>query len=85
MVWCSGGVEQQTATQQRSGTLAVGEEAEVADADQPLRQDVDQEASEKLIRRDGHHLLLAGLSVVLPSEGDLIVLEADEAMVTRWV
>jgi hypothetical protein len=42
---------------------------------------VDQETSEELIRRDGHHLLLAGLSVVLPAEGDLIVLEADEAMV----
>jgi hypothetical protein len=53
----------------------------VADADQAFRQDVDQEASEELIRRDRHDLLLAASCVVLPSVGDLIVLEADEAMV----
>ena len=48
-VWWSGGVEQHAATQQRSGPLAVGEEAEVADADQAFRQDVDEEASQELV------------------------------------
>jgi len=69
------------ATQQRSGPLAVGEEPEVADADQAFRQNVDEEAPQELVRRDGHDLLLAAGCVVLPTEGDLIVLEADEAMV----
>ncbi len=53
----------------------------MADADEAFGQNMDQEAPQELVRRDRHHLLLAGLGVVLPSEGDLIVLEADEAMV----
>jgi len=42
---------------------------------------MDEEAPQEIVRRDCHDLLLAGLSVVLPAEGDAIVLEADEAMV----
>ena len=81
-LWRRGGdVEQQAAAQQRSGPLAVGEEAEVADADQAFRQNVDEEAPQELVGRDHHDLLLADGCVVLPAEGDLIVLEADEAMV----
>ena len=74
-------MEQQAAAQQRSGSLAVGEEAEVADTDQAFGQNVDEEPSEELVGREGHDHLLAVSCIFLPAEGDLIVLEADEAMV----
>ena len=51
------------------------------DADQALGQDVDEEASQELIRRDRHHLVLAAGCIVLPSERDAVILEADQAMV----
>ncbi len=47
--WWSGGVEQHAATQPRSGPLAVGEEAEVTDADQAFGQNVDEEAPQELV------------------------------------
>ena len=48
--WRRSDVEQQAATQQRSGSLAVGEEAEVPDANQTLRRNVDEESSQELVR-----------------------------------
>ena len=45
----SSGVEQHAATPQRSGPLAVGEEPEVADADQAFRQNVNEKAPQELI------------------------------------
>lgn len=53
----------------------------MADANQSLRQHVDQEPSQELIGRNGHHLLRAAVGVVLPAEGDAIFLKGDEAMV----
>jgi len=88
LLWRCGGVEQEAAAQQRCGPLPVGEEAEVADADQAFRQNVDEEASQELIHRDRHDLLLAAGCIVLPAEGDTVILEADQAMVgdgERWV
>jgi hypothetical protein len=75
------GVEECTTSQQGWGPSAVGEEAGVADANQSLRQHVDQEPSQELIGRNGHHLLLAAVGVVLPAEGDAILLAGNEAMV----
>src|SRR5437899_5483825 len=66
---------------ERSTAPAVGEEAEVANANQPLGQNVDEEASQELIRGNGHDLLLAAVSIVSPAEGDAIVLEGHETMV----
>ena len=40
------------------GAPSVGEEAEVADADEALGEQVKKEATEKLIARDSHHFLL---------------------------
>jgi hypothetical protein len=74
-------VEEYTASQQGCSSSAVGQEAGVADANQPLRQHVDQEPPQELIGRNGHHLLLAAVGVVLPAEGDAIFLAGDEAMV----
>ena len=45
------GVEKLKAKRQESGTPAVGEEAEVADANEALGEQVQQEAAEELIER----------------------------------
>jgi hypothetical protein len=42
---------------------------------------VDEEASQELVRRDNHDLLLATASVVLPQEGHALFLERYETMV----
>jgi hypothetical protein len=73
--------EQLAATLQRSTPLAVGEESEMADANQASRQNVKQEAAQELMSGNSHDLLLAAVGIVAPSEGDAIVLEGHEAMV----
>jgi hypothetical protein len=54
----------------RKGGLpsSVGEEAEVADADKALRQDMKKESAQELICGNGHNLLLAAVGIVLPAE-----------------
>jgi hypothetical protein len=47
---------------------AVGEQSEVADADQALGQNVDQEAAQELICGDRHDLLLAATRIVFPAK-----------------
>ena len=47
--WWRSRLEQEAAAQQRCGSLPVGEEAEVPDADQALGQNVDEEASQELV------------------------------------
>jgi hypothetical protein len=61
--------------------LPVGEESEVADANQSLGQNVDQESAQKLLCGNGHDLLLAAVRVVFPAKRDSIVVEGDESMV----
>jgi hypothetical protein len=65
------GVKEYAAAQDRCRTSAVGEDAEVADANESLGQDVEEESAQELIGGDGHHLLLAAVSVVLPAKRDL--------------
>jgi hypothetical protein len=66
---------------ERSTSFTVGEESEVSDANQPLGQNVNEEASQELIRGNGHDLLLAAVSIIPPAERDAIVFEGHEAMV----
>ena len=53
----------------------------MADADQPFRENVDQESSQKLICGNLHNLLLAALCVVFPAKRDSIILESNQSMV----
>jgi hypothetical protein len=53
----------------------------VADADQPFRENVDQESSQKLICGNRHDLLLTAPCVVFPPKRDLIILESNEPVV----
>ena len=61
------GVECGEAPWQQGGAPSVGEEAEVADADKALGEQVKYEATEKLIARDGHHFLLIVVGRVTPA------------------
>ena len=69
--------------QRSSATLrpAVGEESEVADANESARQNMKQEAAQELMSGNGHDLLLAAVGIVSPAEGDAIVFKGHESMV----
>jgi len=53
----------------------------VADADQPFRENVDRESSQKLIGGDRHDFLLATVRIVFPAKRDSIILERHQSMV----
>ena len=64
-----------------------GEQPIVADAVEAVGQDVKKKAPDELARRQGHGLdeglagSLASGAIVLPAEGDAVVVEADEPVV----
>lgn len=66
---------------QQGGAASVGEEAEVADADESLGEQMKQEATQKLFPRDGHHFLPVVIGRVTPAEGDLGVGQSEQAMI----
>jgi len=74
-------VESGEAAWQQGGASSVGEEAEVADADEALREQVKQETPQELVARDGHQFLLIVIGGVAPAEGDLFIGQCDQAMV----
>jgi len=73
--------KQSTAAYEHTAAPAVCEKAEVADADQALGQNVDQEAAQELICGDRHDPLLAAVRIVFPEERDPIILERNQSMV----
>jgi hypothetical protein len=75
-------VREQSLTEgQDSGTAAIGQEPERADADKAARQDVEQETAQKLLRTERHHSLLITVGIILPAKSNLIMLESHEAVV----
>ncbi len=84
--WCWD-AEQPTGAGQVLGAPAVGEQSVVADAVEALGQDVDEEASDELLRGQRHDLLPVASPigiwgpVVLPLEGHAAVVEGDETAV----
>ena len=77
------GREQFASTRDILGTLAAGEQAVVADAMEARGQYVHQEPADELAGRKRHHLVSRGTfdPVVLPSEGDALVIGCDQAAV----
>jgi hypothetical protein len=73
--------QQAPALGEPGGAAAVGEKAEVPDAVEAGRQDVEQEAAHELAGVEGHDLLAALVAVVLPAEADRAVGHADEPAV----
>jgi hypothetical protein len=69
------------AQRQKLSSAAVGEEAEVADADEALGEQVQQEATQELVERYGHQFLLVVMGRIAPAKGDLVIGQGDESMV----
>ena len=63
------------------GAAGVRQEAEVADAAEPFRQDVEQEATDELVGVERHHLGLVVGAIILPAEADATVLAGEEPAV----
>ena len=59
----------------KHGRMAVREEADIADAVEPIRHGVEQESPNEFIDSKRHHLGLAVVAIVLPDEVDLAVAE----------
>ena len=66
------------ATTQRS---PVGEEGEVADADEAAWQEVEQETAQELFNSQGHELLLVAVGGIAPAEGDVALRDRDQPAV----
>ena len=60
--------------------VAVGEATEGADADNAARQDVEEEAAQTVERIARESLLFPALTVILPSEADLSMVDVQQAM-----
>ena len=63
---------------QECGAVAVGEEAEVADAHEARRQQVEQKAAQKLFDIQGHEPFLVAVGGVAPTEGNVVLGESDQ-------
>ena len=74
-------MEQVEAERQERGAVPVGEEAEVADAHEAAREQVEEETAQELIDGQGHEPLLVGVSGISPAEGDVAVGEGNESVV----
>lgn len=61
--------------------LAVGEKAVIADADETLREDMKEKAADELHRLEEQGALLVRVGVVLPTKGDLAVLNQEQSPV----
>ena len=70
--------EQSTAQGKECSAVAVGEETEVADADEARRQQMEQKAAQELIDREGHESLLVAVRGIPPAESDLVLGESDQ-------
>lgn len=63
------------------GADAVGQEAEVAHAGKPRREDVHGEPAQELDCRQDHVLVPIAIGVVAPGEGDVLAVEGDDAAI----
>jgi hypothetical protein len=61
--------------------LVIGHQAEVADADESLRQDVKQESSDELVSSESRRSHLVAAGVIPPTESNAFAIEGDESVV----
>jgi len=74
-------VKQSTAEIESLAAVMVREQAVVADTLEPGKEIVEQETAEELIGGKGHQLGTLFMAVVLPAEGDQVVLLGDEPLI----
>ena len=61
--------------------MAVGHEAEMADADKTLREHVQQEPADEFFGGDRHRTLHVSMSVILPAKRDVVAVESEQSMI----
>jgi len=82
IVWrCPLIIEKFAAEGEFGSAMAVGHEAEVADAMEAVGQRVKKEAADELVGLEPHDFCRAVLAVVLPGKGDVILVEGYEPAV----
>ena len=77
----SAGVQVLLAKRQGLGSIAVGEESEVADFDEPDGEDVEKETADEFHGLQTHDLEASGVLRIPPAEVDTIFCEAHQAAV----
>jgi len=78
-LWCR--AEQLKAKRQGRGTSAIGQEAEVTDADETLRKDMQQKTGQEFVDGQWQQPLFVGVSGVAPTKRDRSISKRDQAMV----
>ena len=61
--------------------IAIGEEAVIADALEPIRQNVKQEPADEFVGAKSHDLLAVVIAIVLPAKLNLPVIDIEQAIV----
>ena len=59
----------------------VGHKAEVSDADKALREHVHEKPADELLGRNGHNTLYVSMSVVAPTERDIVAVKCEQSMI----
>ena len=59
----------------------VGHKTEMPDTDKALREHMHEEPSDELLGRNGHHTLNVSVSVVAPTERDVVAIEGEQSMI----
>jgi len=63
------------------GAESLRQETEVSDSDEALRQYMQEEPAQELRRQQRHLALFAAVSIVLPTEGDVLTIECLQPMI----
>src|SRR5437667_11209575 len=79
---CRGAGGQQLLAQRQTGSSKmIGQKAEVTDADEAFGQHVQKEAAQELGGSQWHLTLLATVGVILPAEGNAVLVAGQKAMI----
>ena len=73
--------ELKASEREQSGSVSTGEIAEVADADKAPGQHMLAKAAQELGSGESHDALLIAMSIVSPSEGHVMTIEAEQALI----
>ena len=61
----------------------VGQKAEVADAHEPIRQDMEQKAADKLLGIEGHGLFAIAIFSISIAQGDFSLIAGEDAIIRQ--
>ena len=76
-----GGVQQLKTEWQECGAAAVGQEAEIANANEARRKQMQEETAEELLQRQRHPPLLVVMRRIPPAKRDLAIRQGDQSVV----